>query len=276
VAGRKAKYTVDYFPHYCNHKKTMYIIERQFGNDGYALWFKTLELLGKSDQHYYDCNTVDNWEYYLSYCGVNSISATEILNKLSELGSIDNNLWDKKIIWSAKFIEGIADVYRKRKTEIPLPPISDNINSISDNINSNNGIENTQSKVKYSKVNKSKVNQYSEQSSEVVLSKLLFELMLKNNPKAKEPNFQTWAVDIDRMKRIDKKSDQEIEGAIRWSQQDSFWCANILSTKKLREQYDKLYLAAKRSKNNGASKPAITESELREFAESIANDPDLE
>lgn len=117
-------------------------------------------------------------------------------------------------------------------------------------------------------------NKYSEQSSEIRLSKLLFSLMLKNNPKARTPNFQSWAIHIDRMKRIDNRTDEEIEGAIRWSQQDAFWLSNILSTEKLRKQFDKLYLASKR-KDNGNNKGYIAEDILREASRIIFDDPDL-
>jgi hypothetical protein len=119
---------------------------------------------------------------------------------------------------------------------------------------------------------KKEYNIYSEQSSEMILSKLLYELMLKNNPNAKQPNFQVWAKNIDKMIRLDNRTVEQIEGAIRWSQQDSFWSGNILSTDKLKKQYDKLFLAAKRGNGNGKSKPVITENELRSFSESVLND----
>ena len=56
MAGRKNKYTVDYFPHYCRgqESKTMFILENKFGLIGYAVWYKTLELLGKTENHYID------------------------------------------------------------------------------------------------------------------------------------------------------------------------------------------------------------------------------
>ena len=111
-------------------------------------------------------------------------------------------------------------------------------------------------------------------SDEVRLSELLYDLILKNNPKAKKPNIQNWAKYIDLMIRVDGRTPDEIEGAIRWAQSDSFWCANILSTKKLREKYDTLFLQAKRKKN-GKTERAISDAELKEFAESIANDPRL-
>ncbi|QIK62324.1 hypothetical protein G7068_03215 [Leucobacter viscericola] len=46
----------------------------------------------------------------------------------------------------------------------------------------------------------------------------------------------------------DGRTVQQVENAIRWSQQDEFWRGNILSASKLRAQYDKLRLAAEREK----------------------------
>jgi hypothetical protein len=63
MAGRKDKNTIDYFPHFVNHGKTLFIIESKFGNDGYAAWFKILEMLGKSDNHFIDCRKDEDWEY---------------------------------------------------------------------------------------------------------------------------------------------------------------------------------------------------------------------
>ena len=83
---------------------------------------------------------------------------------------------------------------------------------------------------------------YLSDSQEIGLSELLFSLILKNNPKAKKPNFQSWAVHIDRLHRIDKREYSEIESVIRWSQKDTFWLQNILSTEKLRKQFDRLWL----------------------------------
>jgi hypothetical protein len=66
--------------------------------------------------------------------------------------------------------------------------------------------------------------------------------MRNNNPKVKEPCFQSWAKHIDLMIRIDGKSVEDIREVIDWCQNDSFWLSNILSTKKLREKFDGLIL----------------------------------
>ncbi|KRO16190.1 hypothetical protein [Lacticaseibacillus saniviri] len=70
-----------------------------------------------------------------------------------------------------------------------------------------------------------------------------------NNPEAKHPNLQRWANDIRLMHERDKRTYEQINGMIVWSQKDEFWQANILSAGKLRQKYD-----AMRAKANAASK----------------------
>ena len=52
------------------------------------------------------------------------------------------------------------------------------------------------------------------------------------------------------MIRLDKRSVDDIEAVIRWCQQDDFWHKNILSTDKLRKQFDKLYMNMPKDKKN--------------------------
>jgi phage replication O-like protein O len=111
------------------------------------------------------------------------------------------------------------------------------------------------SKVRDTKDNKDNIQKtiFSSDSPEVRLSELLFSLILQNNPKSKKPNIQSWAKHVDLAHRRDNRSLEDLEKVIRWSQQDSFWLQNILSTGKLREKYDQLFL--KMTKSNGKSKP---------------------
>lgn len=120
--GRPPKNTIDYFPHYVHDGKTIFILENKFGNDGYAFWFKLLELLGKTEGHFYNCNNVDEWEFLLAKTKVNEVSGTEILNTLAKLKGIDKELWSKKVIWSQNFVDNIASVYKKRGLPIPTKP----------------------------------------------------------------------------------------------------------------------------------------------------------
>ena len=79
-----------------------------------------------------------------------------------------------------------------------------------------------------------------ETSDEYRLAKYLFKLIRENNPTHKEPNLQNWAKDIDKMIRLDKREVDDIEAVIYWCQHDDFWSRNVLSTSKLRIQYDQL------------------------------------
>lgn len=74
------------------------------------------------------------------------------------------------------------------------------------------------------------------------LAKFLFSKIQQNNPKAKPPNFQVWARHVDLMLRVDNRSVEDIRAVIEWAQDDDFWKGNILSTEKLRKQFDRLYM----------------------------------
>lgn len=118
--AREQRRDVDYFPHDCTHGRKMHIIESKYGNDGYATWFKLLEQLGKANNHYIDINDESTIMYLASVCKINEDILVNILNDLSKLGAIDKNLYENfGVIWSQKFVDSVADAYRKRKTETP-------------------------------------------------------------------------------------------------------------------------------------------------------------
>jgi predicted phage replisome organizer len=87
-------------------------------------------------------------------------------------------------------------------------------------------------------------------------AKYLFEKIKGNNPKQKEPNFDSWANDFRLMREKDNRELQEIKDVIDWCQADPFWQGNILSAKKLREKFDQLTIqmnSKKGAKNNAES-----------------------
>lgn len=77
------------------------------------------------------------------------------------------------------------------------------------------------------------------------LSKLLLDLILNRRNSFKKPDLQKWAVEMDRILRLDKRDPCETANVIEWCQADAFWQNNILSTAKLRKQYDQLALKMK-------------------------------
>ena len=124
--ARPKKNTVDYFPHTVKHKKTIAILEDKFGNDGYAFWFKLLEMLGEAENHYLDLNDDMLWEYLQSRMKLDAGKCTEILGLLAKLDAIDAELWEEKVVWCQNLVNNVADVYRKRSTDQPSRPVSKN------------------------------------------------------------------------------------------------------------------------------------------------------
>lgn len=124
--ARPSKNTVDYFPHQCIHNKTMYIIEQRYGNDGYAFWFKLLEILGSSPGHFvvYAEKTSADWEFLLAKTHQSCSFCTEMLDLLAKLDAIDRELWKFGVVWCQNFVDNVSELYKKRKTEIPKRPVS--------------------------------------------------------------------------------------------------------------------------------------------------------
>lgn len=124
--GRPQKQTVDYFPHFVGKvSKTKDVLHSKWGNDGYAFWFKLLEILGSSEGHYYDCSKVLDWEYLVSVMKVDNQTATDIMEYLAEAEKIDPELWrEHKIIWCQRFVDNLRGLYDKRQV-LPTKPFSE-------------------------------------------------------------------------------------------------------------------------------------------------------
>jgi uncharacterized phage protein (TIGR02220 family) len=166
--ARPKKQTVDYFPHIIKQGKTMTILESKFGNDGYAFWFKLLEILGSTEGHSYRYENPTDIEFLCAKTNVSREKAEEILNLLADLDAIDKKCWENNIIWSDNFIENVADVYSKRSCGVPQKPVFDTDNPNDKEFSNQkpeskevSGDENPQSKLKESKLKESKEENHS-------------------------------------------------------------------------------------------------------------------
>lgn len=68
---------------------------------------------------------------------------------------------------------------------------------------------------------------------------------------------EQWVTDLDRMMRLDGRTPEEVEGAMRWALADDFWSANIHSPKKLRAKFDQMRLQAKRGNGKSNARKAL-------------------
>lgn len=126
----------------------------------------------------------------------------------------------------------------------------------SNNSSSNSSTLNKQNKTKQNKTNNSdkspatrhKTQQkFADDSVEMQLAMYLFSKIKENNPdhkKLTDSQKQKWADSIRLMIERDKRTPQQIHNMIDWCQADDFWKTNILSTAKLRKQYDAMKVKA--------------------------------
>ncbi len=166
--ARPHKQTVDYFPHFVSDGKTKMILQNEFGNDGYAFWYKILELLCESENQVYDYNNPASWRLLLAKTHVTEDIAVKILQLLADLGTIDPELHKGKVIWCQNLVENLELVYRRRSTGTPEKPVIVNKNPI--NIN-----KNPQTKLNNTKLNNTKKQSISQK----------FEVFWKAYPKRK-------------------------------------------------------------------------------------------
>jgi len=121
--AQPVKQKVLWYPHNCKRGRVVTILEGRWGNDGYAFFYKLLELLGDSEGHSIDCSQTDNWEYLIIKTKVSDETAEAILQKLADLKVIDPELWKFRVIWSDDFIASVKDAYRRRICDVPTRPV---------------------------------------------------------------------------------------------------------------------------------------------------------
>lgn len=105
-----------------------------------------------------------------------------------------------------------------------------------------------------------------------VLASLLLEKCREVDKKyclgKEERTINGWATDIDKLIRLDKRTESEVRDVIVWSKNDDFWSPNIMSGKKLRMKFPMLFAQMSKSKAQAERKRPRTREEIR--AEMIA------
>ena len=131
---RPLKHTVDCFPHFVNAGKTLLILQNEFGNDGYAFWFKLISLLCKTNGQVYDYNNPASWRLLLAETSVSEDIANKVLQLLADIEAIDPELYLKKISWVLHLVDNLSDIFtRRRNGSIPEKPLIVNKNPVNVN-----------------------------------------------------------------------------------------------------------------------------------------------
>jgi len=151
MTGRPIKLTADWFPHVAqaSQGKTVSILENHFGAEGYAVWFKLLEVITGSRNHIVDVRNADSFEFLAAKLKVKPERLEEILVKLVALEGIDEGLWGVRVIWCQNLVDNLGPMYEHRHQPIPHKPdisvynnvVPDNSKAITVSTNSTERVE---------------------------------------------------------------------------------------------------------------------------------------
>ena len=158
--------------------------------------------------------------------------------------------------------------------EIPIPSVENNENSpvknndtptVKNNEESNRNLNNT-------RMNNTSLKEVSPVGGHVSkpiepkakeMAELLFSLHKQVDQNVKKPNIDSWAMDIEKINRLDGRSYEDIEKVIRWAKiPGNFWFANIMGGKKLRQQFSRLIVEMCRQKKAAYSSKPVMENDI--------------
>lgn len=244
-----------------------YLCLRAFGSDGYFYKWS-----------YDDCASTAR----KMGSGIGSGTIYEVVGYCLQIGLFDKRLFDRWGVLTSKGIQRsywtvaksrrdravFKELWLLKETEcegIIFVPFIEDMSAINDHLQATNEdmSATNDTVVKESKVNNNSsvetpaepklatVN-FKEDSFEIRCVDMLIGSCLKTFPNSKVPQTitekQKWAVEIERMKRIDGRNETDIMQALNYAITDSFWQSNIRSTKKFREKFETLIVRSRGKK----------------------------
>jgi hypothetical protein len=296
MAGRKELNTVTYFPHKCIQGKTMFILEGKFGNDGYSTWFKTLEQLGLSEYHFIDCRDESTWQYLQAKMKLDADRLKAIYDTLAKLGSIHQELWDQKIIWSFNFIDGLKELYNRRRQKcMHFNDLCIHLSIKCKHKYNDDGIstdKNTHNRTEYNRTEQridTKVSlveirmsefpeidalkkKYAGLSREVrgamLLAKYMFDILITKYPDhttLKNAKVKVWMGDADLLLRVDKIEPAKAKATFDFAMADSFWNSVVRSPANLRKNFDTIRAKMTSVPKGKEENPSVIKSNPKEL-----------
>ncbi|MDD6332323.1 MAG: DUF4373 domain-containing protein [Clostridium sp.] len=276
--ARPTKAGLDYFELDCQLEEKVRLIQAEYGLKGFAIVVKLYQKIYGELGYYCEWND-DSLLLFMSENGLPSDNKNliqSIVDACIRRNIFSQQLFDKFGILTS---EGIQKRYlnatsRREKVEMKkeylLLSVGNNtnnvcINSINVNRNSVNVCSNSQSREEKSREDNNIVAtpaepkpatvSFQDGSFEIRCVDMIINSCLKTFPNSKVPRTisekQKWAIEIDRMKRIDKRSEDDIVNALDYALTDSFWQTNIRSAKKFREKFETLIVQSRKNRNRG-------------------------
>jgi len=257
--ARPERANADYFPFYAKDGRTLFLLESKYQCKGTGFFTNVMRFLTLETHHHVNIQEETDKLYFFSKCHCDEESALDMLNIMSKTGKINKELWQVRVIASQDLLDSLTEAYKNRKNkiitmaELVKKYVSYDNYPVTSDENPITYPDNTQRKGKEIKGNKRKGNNYLSDSIEYRLAEFLLEKIKENNSRFKDPNLQIWSKHIDLMIHLDKRTPEDIRIIIEFCQSDNFWKVNILSTQKLREKFDQLWMKMSNGGINGKS-----------------------
>lgn len=117
-----------------------------------------------------------------------------------------------------------------------------------------------------------RVGEFEYQCVEILIASCLAVFPNSKVPRAEKEKHK-WAQEIERMKRLDNRSEEEIIEALTYATTDQFWKSNIRSTKKFREKCETLIIQNRKKNGIPANPSGAYKQRLAELAKEQSNNP---
>lgn len=260
-------------------------LEAEYGLKGFAIIVRIWQKIHAEKGYYCEWKErspflfLSNW--FGGNSGVDIGLINEVINKAIKIGIFNESLFDKYSILTSELIQEryLCAAKRWKKVELVKEYLLLNVGNFNGNvyiISKNvdiNPIDVYKNLTKKGKEKKGKESNdivsafeeaatasiiFSEDSFEVRCVDMLITSCLEQLPNSKVPQTiedkQKWASEIEKMRRLDKRTDEQIMQGLAFAIQDTFWSGNIRSTKKFREKFETLYLQSKAKNSTPVNK----------------------
>jgi hypothetical protein len=169
--ARPERHDVDYFPFFAKRGKTLNILQSKYGLEGIGFFTNLMRFLALTPDHHYCIKDETDRMNFFAEIGIRDESrGIEMIELMVKTEKLDKELWEKhRVIVSQAFLDSLGEAYKQRKNEIITMdairskfvsiygnPVNTHGNPVSKYGNPEIQGHNPQSKVKKSKVKKSK------------------------------------------------------------------------------------------------------------------------
>lgn len=276
--GRKIKTGLDYFPHDCSHDDELKYIIALHKETGYYVYFRLLEKIYKNLGYYIEWEK-KNVTLFSNEINLDMSKVNVVIDDCFKENLFDISLYKKYNIITSKGIqERYFEAIERRKQadiineyillkDVYINKLNVNINWIYVDIKTQSKVEKIKIDYKNTLLSELKNNSDFDQKEYLDITLAFWELF-KHNLEEKEISTARiekangkWIDSIRLLIENDKYTLDDLREIFRFLQVNEFWKTNILSTSKLREQFQKLLLNARKDEQ-GTKKEGCTAREL--------------